>query len=134
MLKAFAQSGFAMAVLSNKPDEDTQHIIAALFPRIPFRHVIGATDARPKKPNPAVALEMAERVRVPPDQFIFMGDTSIDMQTASAAGMFPLGVLWGFRPAEELIAAGAKWLVQEPADVIRWISSADTEIPESSNR
>jgi phosphoglycolate phosphatase len=127
MLEAFAAARFAMAVLSNKPDEDTRQIIAALLPRVPFGLVIGATAEKPKKPDPAVALEMAERLLIPPDQFIFMGDTSIDMRTASAAGMFPLGVLWGFRAAEELIAAGAKLLVREPADVIRWICPVDTE-------
>ena len=34
-----------------------------------------------------------------------MGDTA-DMQTANAAAMYPLGALWGFRKAEELLAAG----------------------------
>jgi len=122
MLKAFAAAGMAMAVLSNKPDEDTRHIVAAIFPGIPFRLVVGAAAERPKKPDPAVAIEMAEQLHVAPEQVVFMGDTAIDMHTASAAGMFPMGVLWGFRTAEELIAAGAKLLVQEPADAIRWLS------------
>jgi hypothetical protein len=38
--------------------------------------------------------------------------------------MFPLGALWGFRGAEELIAAGAKLLVNEPASLIHWIGRA----------
>jgi phosphoglycolate phosphatase len=53
-----------------------------------------------------------------------MGDSSIDMRTARAAGMFPLGVLWGFRGAEELIAAGAKLLVNEAISLIPWIGRA----------
>jgi phosphoglycolate phosphatase len=56
-----------------------------------------------------------------PQDFLFIGDTSIDMRTAVAAGMFPVGVLWGFRPADELLAAGAKLLLKEAGDLIPWI-------------
>jgi phosphoglycolate phosphatase len=69
-------------------------------------------------------LEIADRLRLPPAQFIFIGDTSIDMRTARAAGMFPLGVLWGFRGAQELIAAGAELLVNKPTGLIPWIARA----------
>ena len=43
------------------------------------------------------------------------------MQTARAAGMFPVGVLWGFRPADELIAAGAKLLAVDAYNLIPWV-------------
>jgi phosphoglycolate phosphatase len=119
MLAAGARDGLEMAVLSNKPDEATNEIIKALIPRHPFRIVLGATATRPKKPDPCAALEIASRFAIPSQEFLFIGDTSIDMQTACAAGMFPVGVLWGFRSAEELIAAGARVLLTEPADLMR---------------
>jgi phosphoglycolate phosphatase len=40
------------------------------------------------------------------------------MQTAIAAGMFPVGVLWGFRPMKELQKNGAKALSERPADIM----------------
>jgi phosphoglycolate phosphatase len=97
-------------------------LIATFLPETPFRLVIGATSGKPKKPDPAVALEIARRLDIDPTHFFFMGDTPIDMRTASLAGMFPLGVLWGFRTAEELIASGAKMLLREPTHVIPWLS------------
>jgi len=121
MLEAFAAAGFEMAVLSNKPDDASRHIIDAFLPHVPFRYVVGAIPERPKKPDPKAALEIAERLHIPPARFLFMGDSSIDMRTARAAGMFPLGALWGFRGAEELIAAGAQLLVTEPISLIPWI-------------
>lgn len=117
MLNAFSAAGFEMAVLSNKPDDATHKIIKRFFPDAPFRLVIGATPEKPKKPDPTAALEIADRIRLPPEQFLFVGDTSIDMRTSIAAGMFPVGVLWGFRPREELIAAGAKMLIERPTDL-----------------
>jgi phosphoglycolate phosphatase len=116
MLEAFSAAGFQMAVLSNKPDDATRQIVKRFLPDASFRLVIGATAQKPKKPDPSVALEIAGRLSLPPERFIFMGDTSIDMHTAVAAGMFPVGVLWGFRPREELVAAGAKILLERPAD------------------
>jgi phosphoglycolate phosphatase len=121
MLKAFAAAGFEMAVLSNKPDEATRHLTQAYFPDAPFRQVMGACPARPKKPDPAAALEIARLLQFEPSRCIFMGDSAIDMRTASAAGMFPLGALWGFRPAEELMASGARMLCGEPVHVIPWL-------------
>jgi phosphoglycolate phosphatase len=43
------------------------------------------------------------------------------MQTADAAGMYGIGVLWGFRPAEEMIAGGARILLREPQDLMPWL-------------
>ena len=39
------------------------------------------------------------------------------LETARAAEMLPVGVAWGFRSREELLAAGARVLVQTPADL-----------------
>jgi len=124
MLAAFAAAGIAMAVLSNKPDDASNEIVKSLLPNIDFRIVLGATPERPKKPDPSAALEIASRLGISPEDFLFMGDTSIDMQTACAAGMFPVGALWGFRPAEELIASGAKVLAAEAQNFIPWISQS----------
>jgi phosphoglycolate phosphatase len=124
MLEAFDAAGFAMAVLSNKPEDASHEIVKALLPGVAFRIVLGATPERPKKPDPSAALEIASRLAIPPEDFLLIGDTSIDMQTARAAGMFPVGALWGFRLAEELIAAGAKLLAAEARHLIPWIGSA----------
>jgi phosphoglycolate phosphatase len=55
-----------------------------------------------------------------PEEFLYVGDTATDMQTTNAAAMYPLGALWGFRKAEELLAAGARALLHAPADVLNY--------------
>jgi len=49
---------------------------------------------------------------------LYLGDSAVDMQTAVAAGMFPTGVLWGFRSAKELNDSGAKALIERPLEVL----------------
>jgi phosphoglycolate phosphatase len=114
--------GLKMAVLSNKMDHFTRLMVARLLPRWRFEPVLGARPAVPRKPDPAGALEIAETLKISPDHFFYLGDTGIDMMTASAAGMVPVGVLWGFRPADELQAQGARWLIEKPMELISLLS------------
>jgi phosphoglycolate phosphatase len=52
---------------------------------------------------------------------MFMGDTSVDMTTAVNAGMFPVGVLWGFRTEEELLRHGARLILGNAAELFDYI-------------
>jgi phosphoglycolate phosphatase len=114
--------GLKMAILSNKLDYFTRIMVARLLPRWRFDPVLGARPLVPKKPDPTGALEIAEALHLAPDCFLYLGDTGIDMKTASAAGMAPVGVLWGFRQAEELRSHGARWLIEKPGDLVSLIS------------
>lgn len=42
-----------------------------------------------------------------------------DLDGTVAAGMYPVGVLWGFRPAEELISSGARILIASPSALLK---------------
>jgi peptidoglycan/LPS O-acetylase OafA/YrhL len=45
-------------------------------------------------------------------------DTDTDMQTATRAGMFAVGALWGFRDREELESHGARAVIEGPTELI----------------
>jgi phosphoglycolate phosphatase len=107
-----------MAILSNKPDHFTKAMVEKLLPDRPFKIVQGALPDVPLKPDPTSALQIAKQLKIPPEQFLYLGDTNTDMKTAVNADMFPVGCLWGFRTADELMASGAKVLVQKPAEVL----------------
>jgi phosphoglycolate phosphatase len=105
-------------VLSNKPDAFAKIVVEKLLPDFHFQIIRGAKPSVPVKPDPAAALQIADELHIPPQRFIYLGDTNTDMQTAKAAGMFGAGALWGFRTAEELSANGAKVLLKTPQDVL----------------
>lgn len=121
VLHELTARGLKQAVLSNKPDLPTQQIIVGCFANHGFHLVTGALADVPKKPDPTAALAIAEKLSIPPEAFLYFGDTPTDMKTAVAAGMFPVGVLWGFRGAAELLDAGAKILVKTPGDLLCWL-------------
>ena len=118
LLDALVERGMRLSVLSNKPDDFTKTMVAALVPRWRFAPVLGVRPGGPRKPDPAGALAIARALAVPPDHFLYLGDTGIDMRTATAAGMYPVGALWGFRTAEELKSGGAKTLIGKPEELL----------------
>lgn len=87
-----------MGILTNKPEEPALKVVGALMADVPFREVRGAREGVPRKPDPKALLEVAECVGVAPEHCLYLGDTEIDIQTAHAAAMTPIGVAWGFRP------------------------------------
>jgi phosphoglycolate phosphatase len=107
-----------LAVLSNKPHAFTIKCVETYLAKWKFEACLGQRDGVPRKPDPAAALEIARRLNVPTEQFLYVGDTATDMQTAIAARMYPVGVLWGFRPREELEHSGAHTIIQSPRDLL----------------
>jgi phosphoglycolate phosphatase len=118
LLKDLEVKNIKTAVLSNKADDFAKKTVSHFFSAHRFEMVLGCSDAFPIKPDPAGALHLASHLGIPPEECVFIGDSDIDMQTACNAGMYPIGVLWGFREAEELLKNGAKLLVHTPAEII----------------
>ncbi len=110
-----------VAVLSNKPDEFTKKCVAKHFSGWNFEVVFGEHAAIPRKPDPGGALQIASRMEIPPERFVYVGDTPIDMKTGRSAGMFTIGVLWGFRSSKELVDSGAQEVIEHPLDLLRFL-------------
>jgi phosphoglycolate phosphatase len=114
LLDGLAARGIKMAVLSNKRHDLTQKCVNYFFPGGRFDAIFGQRDSVPRKPHPAGALEIADILMLPPKKFLYAGDSGTDMETALAAQMFSLGVLWGFRTQEELMEKGAEAVIDHP--------------------
>lgn len=120
LLQALTDRGTKMAVLSNKPDNIAKVMVATMLSYWRFELVIGARPSVPKKPSPVVALHIAQCLKIVPSEFLYLGDTDTDMKTADASGMYPIGVLWGFRTADELLDNGAKALISKPRELLEF--------------
>ena len=118
LLDNLKQKGMPLAVLSNKPHDFTVRYVKAYFAQWDFKVIMGQNDHFPVKPDPASALEIARQIGLPPSAFLLVGDSAVDMQTASAAGMYSVGVAWGFRGPQELKANGCWTLVEHPLEIL----------------
>jgi phosphoglycolate phosphatase len=118
LLDALVARDLSLTVLSNKPDAFTRLYGERYLAPWPFRAVVGQRDHVPRKPAPAGALGIAEELGIEPAAFAYVGDSGVDMKTARAAGMFAIGVSWGFRPVEELRETGADAIIDHPAELL----------------
>ena len=71
-----------------------------------------------RKPSPEGALEIAKELDAEPKNCLYIGDSNVDMQTGTAAGMDTVGVLWGFRCRSELEQSHAKHIVRHPNEIL----------------
>ena len=124
LLQALTERGIQVCVLSNKPHADTCGVVRHFFPEIPFAQIRGQVEGVPVKPDPTGALLIARTLGLKPEAFVYLGDTNVDMRTAVNAGMHPVGVTWGFRPAEELAQAGAEHLIGNPLDLLQFVTES----------
>ncbi len=118
MLDFFEENKIPKAIFSNKPQEFTTLTVDTLLPGWSFIAVSGIREGTPRKPDPAGALKIAEKMGLEPEKIVYLGDTNTDMKTAVAGKFYPVGALWGFRPAEELLEGGAQMLAEKPQDLI----------------
>jgi phosphoglycolate phosphatase len=116
-LARIAAAGVRMAVLSNKPHPFTVEIVARLFPGVAFDLVLGQRPETPRKPDPEAALQIARHWGMAAENCRFIGDSTIDLATARAAGMTAVAVAWGYHDGAALEAAGAAVLVKEVAEL-----------------
>jgi phosphoglycolate phosphatase len=127
LLDALQQRGVRLAVLSNKPDAFTKLCIEHYLAPVPFEVVLGQRESVPRKPHPAAVGEILELLGEPVERCLYLGDSDVDMQTATAAGVFPVGALWGFRTAKELSASGARALIGHPLELLDLLETPATD-------
>jgi phosphoglycolate phosphatase len=118
LLETLGKDHIKISVLSNKSDDFTKRMVSELLPGRSFEAVVGSRPGVPQKPAPTSSLEIAGIMKTHPGDIVFLGDSGVDMQTAVNAGMVPVGVLWGFREAKELLDSGAQHLIKHPLELL----------------
>lgn len=111
LLRDLQRQGVKLAVASNKFQHGTDRLVSKFFSDIDFVAIEGNREGAPLKPDPQIVTGILERTAIAKERAVMIGDSGIDIRTASAAGIDSIGVAWGFRFAEELYEAGAERVV-----------------------
>ena len=101
-----------------------KNIVKLLFGEGIFSEIIGDKAGLKRKPDPGKVLMITQNWQLKPQEIAYLGDSDVDMQTAKNADMLAVGVLWGFRPADELKQNGADILIAKPLDLLTQVSFA----------
>ncbi len=115
MLKTISGRDVRLAVASNKYQDGAEKLVGHFFGEYDFVRILGQRDGQPIKPDPAIVDQiLAEVPSTTKDQVVYVGDSNVDMQTGSNAGVRTIGVTWGFRSREELAAYAPSAIVDTP--------------------
>lgn len=117
VLRKLKKSGVKLAVLSNKPHPQTVKVVHEMYGEDLFDWVQGQKDEIPRKPDPAGVFYIAEKLGIDPSDCVYVGDSEVDVRTGKNAGMKTIAVTWGFRTKDELITAGAQYMIDRAEDL-----------------
>lgn len=117
LLIALKEAGIKTAVVSNKPHEFAVEIVERYFAKS-FDIVFGKREGYLAKPDPTTVIETLNHFKCKKEEAVYIGDSDVDMFTGKNAGLFSIGVAWGFRGARELSAAGANKIVYTSEELL----------------
>jgi phosphoglycolate phosphatase len=117
-----ASARIPLAVHTNKPGDMARRILEGLGLLSRFQRVLGGDDA-PRKPDPTGVIELMQEAGASPSETVLIGDSGVDLATATAAGIRFLPVGWGFVPMADLARIGASGFIQEPSGLLPWLDA-----------
>lgn len=117
LLTELDKRGVSSAIVSNKPDEVVKGLSEVFF-KDTVIEALGDVPDIPRKPDPAGAKVVLNKLKKDIKDAVYVGDSEIDIETAKNLGTPSIGVTWGFRDKEELKAAGADFIIEEPAELL----------------
>ncbi len=102
LLGALKNKGIQLGILSNKQHPFTVEIVEALFGRELIPLIYGQREGIPIKPDPTALIAMCDEAGLSPNEIVYVGDSTIDLETAKGAGTQGIGVTWGYHDKEHL--------------------------------
>jgi len=105
-----------LAVLTNKPVRVSRDILAGLGMGDTFFQVYGGNSFETKKPDALGANTLLSEAQVASQEAVMVGDSQVDILTARNAGLWSVGVTYGFAP-KSLEVVVPDVLVDTPAEL-----------------
>jgi phosphoglycolate phosphatase len=103
-------------VLTNKPVRVSRDIVSGLGLADYFFQVYGGNSFETKKPDPLGANALMREAGAGPGETVMVGDSQVDILTARNAGLWSVGVTYGFAP-QTLEQVVPDVLVDTPAEL-----------------
>lgn len=119
VIKKLKEKGCKTAIVSNKADAAVQILKEQYFPGL-FEMAVGENEKMgiKRKPAPDTVYTVLEHFKVEKANAVYIGDSEVDLATASNAGIDCIAVSYGFRGKEFLEQQGALLIADTPLDIL----------------
>ncbi len=116
MLRALGER-YPLAIVTARGARMTNYFVRQFGFEARFGALASAQTVARTKPYPHPVQWAAQRLGVPPEQCVMIGDTTVDILAGKRAGAQTIGVLCGFGQRRELERAGADLIVERTPEV-----------------
>ena len=106
------------ALATNKSLEYTLRITEGLKVKEAFAAIEGPLDQSDLKPDPGMLWRILERLAVPPEAAMLVGDSTNDVRAAQAAGAYSCAVGYGYGNPEKVLALNPDYYCEKPDDLL----------------
>lgn len=119
VVEVLKEKGVKLAVCTNKPNAAAVGIVEHFFGSETFDIIRGAFDGKPKKPDPTIAYEIANTLDVKANECLWIGDSTVDIESAKNFGCECAAVTWGFRSRKCLLECDPEYIIDAPKDILK---------------
>jgi predicted PurR-regulated permease PerM/phosphoglycolate phosphatase-like HAD superfamily hydrolase len=112
---------YHLAIVTTRSHREAEAFLAQQELADLVQVVVGRDDTWRLKPHPSPVRHAAEKLDVPVERCLMVGDTMVDIRAARAAGARSAGVLCGFGERDELERVGADRIFQTTSDLMDWM-------------
>ena len=106
------------AMATNKSLEYTLRIIEGLKVKEQFAAIEGPLDQSDLKPDPGMLWRILERLAVPPEAAVLVGDSTNDVRAAQTAGVYSCAVGYGYGNRDKVFALNPDYYCEKPSDLL----------------
>lgn len=118
LLDTLNERNIPMAICTNKPYKVMGQTVKSYFSAWDFVTTMGQQDGKPKKPDPAGALQIAAMMNLAPEDILFIGDSAVDVKTGNDAGMLTICTTAGYETLENIMAAEPDVVIEEHKELL----------------
>lgn len=129
LLKELSEKNYKLAIVSNKNDDNIK-ILNKIYFGDYIKTAIGQSQEVKRKPAPDMVYNALKELDADIEHAVYIGDSEVDIYTAKNANIPCVSVCWGFRDKEFLKEQGAKYLIDEPYELLEFLG--EELMPEGS--
>ncbi|TVX99172.1 pyrophosphatase PpaX [Cohnella terricola] len=116
-LEELRGAGVRMGIVTTKKRETTLRALKLLEVYSFMDTIVSLDDVEHAKPHPEPVAKAIEALGAEPSKTLMVGDSSMDIESAIAAGAVPVGVAWSLKGEQALLDVGAAHILQRMSEL-----------------
>jgi pyrophosphatase PpaX len=123
-LRLCAQAGLRVALVTSKSRAELELFLPRFAAASLVHAVVSASDVPHPKPHPDSAWLACERLGVPPEEAVFIGDSIFDIRCAQSAALAAVAVTYGSGARDALFNEQPDLVVETPEELLEWVRAS----------